>query len=231
VPEFGETGSIRSRAHESMRLSEDEGWAPDVADRQSAWRRPSSMPVGAALIGSPKQQPKRSRRITDSADHLGLAGCPGAPFPGRRGEAVLANDMRGDASVADRTERNSSGSIADWSQSRGAPPGGCKPGPPRQSQTDAVREVDTEVTFWGEPHPYAGGARRRHRNRGLGAVIYRLEQEIPGGRARCRQLRRLAPRASWVSTTGAPTARAAQQFERMPAPELRLDDLEPPEER
>ena len=43
--------------NESMRLSEDEGWAPDVADRQER--------VEAAfehafeqLIGSPKQQPK-----------------------------------------------------------------------------------------------------------------------------------------------------------------------------
>src|SRR2546430_1354728 len=58
VPEFGDDWlDFEVVLNESMRLSEDEGWAPDVADRQER--------VEAAfehafekLIGSPKQQPK-----------------------------------------------------------------------------------------------------------------------------------------------------------------------------
>src|SRR5439155_1428645 len=58
VPEFGDDWlDFEVVLNESMRLSEDEGWAPDVSDRQER--------VEAAfehacekLIGSPKQQPK-----------------------------------------------------------------------------------------------------------------------------------------------------------------------------
>src|SRR4030088_416268 len=58
VPEFGDDWlDFGVVLNESMRLSEDEAWAPDVADRQER--------VEAAfehafeqLIGSPKQQPK-----------------------------------------------------------------------------------------------------------------------------------------------------------------------------
>ena len=183
VPEFGDDWlDFEVVLNESMRLSEDEGWAPEVSDRQER--------VEAAfehafekLIGSPKQQPKL------------LAERFWAPLR-------LVRSSRGQAAEA-------------WSI----------------VNTDDERRGEV-VMVWGEPHPYCVVVLDDEiETGGWEQVIYRLEQEIlveePG----------IVSYAVWHKGFVGEYYRCADcgelhsQFDEDTTNGLRLDDLEPPEER
>src|SRR6266536_2331565 len=183
VPEFGDDWlDFEVVLNESMRLSEDEAWAPDVSDRQER--------VEAAfehafekLVGSPKQQPKLLPTYHRFRNHL----------------------------------------LRMWSAFQEAQA--------EHDKADDERRGEV-VVVWGEPHPYcvvvldddveAGGWEQ---------VIYRLEQEIlvdePGD----------VSYAVWHKGFVGEYYRCADcgelhsQFDEDTSNGLRLDELEPPEER
>jgi len=214
VPEFGDDWlDFEIVLNESMRLSEDEAWAPDVADRQerveSAFEHAFEQ-----LIGSTKQQPKLLPTYHRFRNHLlrMWSAFQEAQAEHDKAERELAERFWAPL----RLVRSTRGQAAEaW------------------SIVNADDERRGEVTVvWGEPHPYClvilddaietGGWEQ---------VIYRLEQEIlveePG----------IVSYAVWHKGFVGEYYRCADcgelhsQFDEDAGTELRLDDLEPPEER
>jgi len=214
VPEFGDDWlDFEVVLNESMRLSEDEGWAPDVTDRQER--------VEAAfehafekLIGSPKQQPKLLPTYHRFRNHL----------------LRMWSAFQEAQNEHDKAERESAERF--WAQLRLV-----RSTRAHAAEAWSIVNVDDErrgevVMVWGEPHPYcvvvldddieAGGWEQ---------VIYRLEQEVlveePG----------VVSYAVWHKGFVGEYYRCADcgelhsQFDEDTTKGLRLDDLDPPEER
>jgi len=136
VPEFGDDWlDFEVVLNESMRLSEDEGWSPDLSDRQER--------VEAAfehafeqLVGSPKQQPKLLPTYHRFRNHL----------------LRMWSAFQEAQAEHDKAERESAERF--WAQLRLVRS-------TRGHQAEAWSIVNTdderrgEVTMvWGEPHPY-----------------------------------------------------------------------------
>src|SRR5256712_2591769 len=136
VPEFGDDWlDFEVVLNESMRLSEDEGWAPDVSDRQER--------VEAAfehafekLIGSPKQQPKLLPTYHRFRNHLLRMWSAFQEAQAEHDKAERESAERFWAQL--RLVRSSRGQAAEaW------------------SIVNAEDERRGEVVMlWGEPHPY-----------------------------------------------------------------------------
>src|SRR5207245_1448723 len=214
VPEFGDDWlDFEVVLNESMRLSEDEGWAPDVADRQER--------VEAAfehafekLVGSPKQQPKLLPTYHRFRNHL----------------LRMWSAFQEAQAEHDKAERESAERF--WAQLRRV-----RSSRGQAAEAWSIVNADDErrgevVVVWGEPHPYCvvvldddievGGWEQ---------VIYRLEQEIlveePG----------VVSYAVWHKGFVGEYYRCADcgelhsQFDEDSSNGLRLDDLEPPQQR
>jgi hypothetical protein len=214
VPEFGDDWlDFEVVLNESMRLSEDEGWAPELTDRQER--------VEAAfehafekLIGSPKQQLKLLPTYHRFRNHLL-----------RMWSAFQEAQAEHDKAEREQAERF-------WAQLRLV-----RSTRAQASEAWSIVNTDDErrgevVVVWGEPHPYCvvvldddievGGWEQ---------VIYRLEQEIlveePG----------IVSYAVWHKGFVGEYYRCADcgelhsQFDEDTSNGLRLDGLEPPEER
>ena len=175
VPEFGDDWlDFEVVLNESMRLSEDESWAPDVADRQER--------VEAAfehafeqLIGSPKQQPKLLPTYHRFRNHL----------------LRMWSAFQEAQAEHDKAERESAERF--WAQlrlvrsTRGQARGGVVD---RQRRRRAARRGDGDL---GRAAPLLPGRpRRRPRGRRLGAGDLPPRAGDPGRGARRRQLRGVA---------------------------------------
>jgi hypothetical protein len=214
VPEFGDDWlDFEVVLNESMRLSEDEVWSPEVTDRQER--------VEAAfehafekLIGSPKQQPKLLPTYHRFRNHLLRMW---SAFQEAQAEHDKAEREQAERFWAQlRLVRSSRGQAAEaWSI----------------VNTDDERRGEV-VMVWGEPHPYCVVVLDDDiETGGWEQVIYRLEQEIlveePG----------IVSYAVWHKGFVGEYYRCADcgelhsQFDEDAGPGLRLDDLEPPEEK
>jgi hypothetical protein len=214
VPEFGDDWlDFEIVLNESMRLSEDEAWAPDVADRQerveSAFEHAFEQ-----LIGSPKQQPKLLATYHRFRNHLLRMWSAFQEAQAEHDKAERESAERFWAHL--RLVRSTRAQAAEaW------------------SIVNSEDERRGEVTVvWGEPHPYCLVVLDDDiETGGWEQVIYRLEQEIlveePG----------IVSYAVWHKGFVGEYYRCADcgelhsQFDEDAGNELRLDDLEPPEER
>jgi len=213
VPEFGEDWlDFEVVLNESMRLSEDQDWAVDLTDRQER--------VEAAfehafeqLIGSPKSPDQLSRYHRFRNHLLRMWGA----FQEAQAEHDKAEREQAERFWAQlRLVRSSRGQPAEaWSI----------------VNTDDERRGEV-VMVWGDPHPYCVVVLDDDiESGGWEQVIYRLEQEIlveePG----------VISYAVWHKGFVGEYYRCADcgelhsQFDEDAGTELRLDDLDPPEER
>ncbi len=214
VPEFGDDWlDFEIVLNESMRLSEDEAWAPDVADRQerveSAFEHAFEQ-----LIGSSKQQPKLLPTYHRFRNHLLRMWSAFQEAQAEHDKAERESAERFWAPL--RLVRSTRGQQAEaWSI----------------VNADDERRGEVSV-IWGEPHPYCVVVLDDAiEAAGWEQVIYRLEQEIlveePG----------VVSYAVWHKGFVGEYYRCADcgelhsQFDEDAGKELRLDDLEPPEER
>src|SRR2546430_12547505 len=199
--------------NESMRLSEDEGWAPDVADRQER--------VEAAfehafeqLVGSPKQQAKLLPTYHRFRNHLLRMW---SAFQEAQAEHDKAERESAEKFWTNlRLVRSTRGHQAEaW------------------SIVNAEDERRGEVTMvWGEPHPYCLVVLDPEIEAGSWEqVIYRLEQESLGEGA--GGVRYAGWRKGFVGEfyRCADCGELHSQFDEDAGSELRLNDLEPPEDR
>lgn len=214
VPEFGDDWlDFEVVLNESMRLSEDEAWKPDVADRQER--------VEAAfehafeqLIGSSKQQPKLLPTYHRFRNHLLRMWSAFQEAQAEHDKAERESAERFWAAL--RLVRSTRGQAAEaWSI----------------VNADDERRGEV-IVIWGEPHPYVMVVLDDEiETGGWEQVIYRLEQEIlvdePG----------VVSYAVWHKGFVGEYYRCADcgelhsQFDEDAGTELRLDNLEPPEER
>jgi hypothetical protein len=163
VPEFGEDWlDFEVVLNESMRLSEDEGWAPELTDRQER--------VEAAfehafeqIIGSPKNQPRLLATYHRFRNHL-------MRMWGAFQEAQAEHD-KAEREAAERF----------WSGLRLVRSTRAHTAEQWSIVNDEDERLGEVSMVWGEPHPYCLivldaqlGAERG----GWEQVVWRLEQEV-----------------------------------------------------
>src|SRR5438445_122898 len=174
VPEFGDDWlDFEIVLNESMRLSEDEAWAPDVADRQerveSAFEHAFEQ-----LIGSSKQQPKLLPTYHRFRNHLLRMWSAFQEAQAEHDKAERESAERFWAPL--RLVRSTRGQAAEaW------------------SIVNADDERRGEVTVvWGEPHPYclvirddAIEAGRRRRRCGCSGACVTTQRRAPAPSLPC----------------------------------------------